>query len=98
MAQVRVNRRELRALERKRAIVLGLVGVGEVVAETARRLAPRDRRGGAESIHPEVVDTASGPEVHVSWEVRHFYMSFHEFGTSEISARPFLRPAAQIFS
>lgn len=66
-----------------------MLRVGEQVAERAQELAPKRTGAGAASIHAEVVDG----EVRVSWDPEHFYMLFQEVGTSEMSPRPFLRPA-----
>jgi HK97 gp10 family phage protein len=71
--------------------------IGELVAERAQQSAPRGApsKGGAESIHAEVVSTNHGPEIHVSWTPEHFYLRFNEEGSEHQPARPFLRPAAE---
>ena len=67
---------------------------GKVVADDARRMAPRDTGTGAESIHAAVSEkSAAKASADVSWGAKHFYMKFHEFGTKFRAARPFLRPA-----
>lgn len=72
---------------------------GWLVAELAAQLAPKSPGGGggAASIHPELVRTAHGPEVRVSWDRKHFYMGFAETGTVRQGATPFLRAAAARF-
>jgi HK97 gp10 family phage protein len=63
-------------------------------AEAARDAAPKSTGAGAASIHAELVQTYNGVYVaRVGWDRDHFYMMFHELGTSRMSARPFLRPA-----
>ena len=96
-ARVVMNRRELAALPGKAGVLSGLVGAGESIAATAARLAPRETGEGAASIRAEVASGEDGPEVRVSWDERHFYLGFHEFGTARVAPRPFLRPAAQMF-
>jgi HK97 gp10 family phage protein len=71
-----------------------LENLGEQIAQDAKAAAPRDTGAGAESIQHEVGEDADGAYVRVSWDRDHFYMFFHEVGTSRKSARPFLRPAA----
>lgn len=70
-----------------------LAALGEQVANDAKANAPRESGAGAESIHHEIGEDAEGAYVRVSWDSDHFYMFFHEVGTSRMPARPFLRPA-----
>lgn len=69
--------------------------LGEEIADDATATAPRDTGAGAASIRHEVDADADGAYVRVSWDRDHFYMFFHEVGTSRLPARPFLRPAAK---
>lgn len=66
------------------------------VRDEARRRAPKDSGAGAKSIRVERHYDRSTRKVtyRVAWDREHFYMAFHELGTEKISARPFLRPAA----
>lgn len=59
----------------------------------ARARAPQRTGSGAASIRAEPV--LDGPlwEVHASWEQLRFYMRFHETGTVQLPARPFLVPS-----
>lgn len=52
--------------------------------------APKDTGKGAASIHAElIIDKA---EWRVGWDPQHFYLGFHELGTVDMPARPFVRP------
>lgn len=68
--------------------------LGEQIAEDAADAAPKESGEGAASIRHEVGEDADGAYVRISWDRDHFYMFFHEVGTSRMPARPFLRPAA----
>lgn len=70
-----------------------LEDVGEVVADIAHDLAPKDTGAGADSIHGEVGEDEESAYVDISWDRDHFYMGFKELGTEHESAQPFLRPA-----
>jgi HK97 gp10 family phage protein len=97
----RLNRAELARLERSAPVAAAVRGLGEAIAADARARAPRAAHsgGGAQSIRAESIVGQDGyPETHVSWDTEHFYMSFVEFGTSRMHARPFLRPAAEKYS
>jgi HK97 gp10 family phage protein len=79
-------------------VIRGLAVLGEAIAEDAKvnaeALGLRDSGAGIRSIRSEIGADEEGPYVHVSWDQRHFYMAFHELGTSHENAKPFLRPAA----
>jgi HK97 gp10 family phage protein len=62
----------------------------DLVVQAARARAPKRTGAGAASIHKE----RRGDGYAVSWDPAHDYMRFLEFGTEEITPRPFLRPAA----
>lgn len=84
-----------RQLQYNPDVTSALDDAGRGIADRARVLAPKRTGAGARSIHHEIGQDPGGPFVRVSWDRRHFYMSFHEFGTSEQNATPFLRPAAE---
>lgn len=92
-AVVRVNRAELARVAALPGVGAALRDVGDQVAERAAAAAPKDSGEGARSIRAELSDDRGLPVVRVSWDRAHFYMLFHEVGTSRKSARPFLRPA-----
>jgi HK97 gp10 family phage protein len=90
-----------RALERQLAynpdVTSALDKIGKAIADDARALAPKrvsTGGAGARSIHHEIGFDEKGAYVRISWDKRHFYMQFAEFGTSRQAATPFLRPAA----
>lgn len=93
MTNVRLDQAAIRALAGNSGVKDGLDRVGSQVADRARAAAPRRTGAGAESISHEVGTDSTGAFVHVSWDRDHFYMLFHEIGTSKTPARPFLRPA-----
>ena len=66
------------------------------VRDEARRNAPRDTGAGAKSIQVKSLLVGGANEYHVSWDREHFYMGFHELGAINVTARPFLRPAADL--
>jgi hypothetical protein len=63
------------------------------IALDARTRAVRASGEGAESIQPWPGRDRQGPFADVAWDREHFYMSFHEFGTQHLPARPALGPA-----
>jgi HK97 gp10 family phage protein len=85
-----------RELNRNPAVIQGLEKMGKAIARDAAILAPKRTGFGAKSIDYELDFDVDGAHVRVSWDKRHFYMSFHEFGTSDQHATPFLRPAAAV--
>lgn len=83
-----------------------LYEVADEIAETARQLAPKDDGDAAASIHAEVhrghnpdahaatyTPETDEPMAYVGWDQDHFYLLFHEIGTEDLPARPFMRPA-----
>lgn len=87
------NEAALQQLAASSAIVAGLQRVGDQVADRAAASAPKLTGEGAASIHCEVESEGGKPVAKVTWDRDHFYMLFSEIGTSEMPARPFLRPA-----
>lgn len=63
------------------------------VARVARSLAPHRTGLGAASIDAWPGRDQQGFHADVSWDSQHYYMSFHEWGTSKITARHFLAEA-----
>lgn len=94
MTQIRLNVSGIEAWAGSADAKRILENLGEQIAQDAKANAPRDTGAGAESIQHEVGEDSEGAYVRVSWDRDHFYMFFHEVGTSRKSARPFLRPAA----
>lgn len=94
MAMVKLDRKAILAIRRSHEVTEALFRVGEAVADAARDAAPKATGAGAASIHAEPARLRNGVyNVRVGWDEDHFYMGFHELGTSRMSARPFLRPA-----
>lgn len=62
-----------------------------VVAAKAR--APKDTGRGAAHIHTEMILTAGEWAAFTSWDQDQFYMYWHERGSRQLPARPFLVPA-----
>lgn len=91
--RVVLNRSALEDLTRSADMQRGLQTVGDQVAQRAASDAPKSTGAGAASIHCEVTTEGGEAVARVSWDAAHFYMYFHEVGTSRMSARPFLRPA-----
>ncbi len=94
---VSVDLSEIVKLKSGAAMRTALLDAGQQVAVAAANLAPKDTGAGARSIHAELVTVGGLPEVHVSWDRAHFYLSFFELGTVHQRAQPFLRPAASKF-
>jgi HK97 gp10 family phage protein len=88
-----------RALKSNPDVTAGLDKMGAAIAEDATAgaiaLGLVETGAGAKSITHEVGYDIDGAYVRVSWDKRHFYMGFHELGTSHENAKPFLRPAAE---
>jgi HK97 gp10 family phage protein len=85
------------ALSQRREVAQQVRRVAAEVRDEARRLAPKDTGAGAKSIRVvrDFDRQSRAVTYRVSWDKTHFYMGFHEFGTSTQPARPFLRPAAE---
>jgi HK97 gp10 family phage protein len=71
-----------------------LTDLGKLWVADAKRDAPKRTGEMADSIDYELGHDSKGSYVRVSWDEEHFYGVFVETGTSEVPARPFLRPAA----
>ena len=66
----------------------------DVIAEEAKRIAPRDSGDLAEGIHAEPGRLKQGRAVmNVGIGKKEWYGAFVEFGTEKMAAKPFLRPA-----
>lgn len=91
MARLRLNQRAIRAVAAQPVVQARVRQVADGVADAAERKAPRATGAGAGSICAERQPDGT---YRVSWDTDHFYLSFHEFGTATLPARPFLRPAA----
>lgn len=97
MADVRVDyhdaaERELASSSQARTLMQDL---GDHIAHTAAAGAPRRTGAGAASIHAETDLAPAGWQVRISWDQRHYYLTFSEVGTEHMHARPFLRPALE---
>lgn len=88
--RVSVNDSAVAALDRDPAVLDQVMSVGNQVADRAAQSSDAWSDEGYATIHAEL---GGDNVVRVSWDQEHFYMLFFEIGTSEISARPFLRPA-----
>lgn len=88
-----------RALKYNPDVTEALKKMGDAIADDAKANAEAlgliQTGGGIKSIHAEVGFDTDGAFTRVSWDRRHFYMQFHELGTSHENAKPFLRPAAE---
>lgn len=63
------------------------------VVQQAKARAPRDTGAGAASIHTEMILSSGEWQALTSWDQDHFYMYWHEKGSRQLPARPFLVPA-----
>jgi HK97 gp10 family phage protein len=96
MARAEVNTAALdQELQRNLAVIQGLQKMGQGIEDDAQVAAPKRTGAGARSIAHELGHDERGSYVRVAWDRRHFYLQFHEFGTSKMNAHPFLRPAAE---
>lgn len=100
MARAEVNSAALdRQLKYNPDVTDALLKMGDAIAGDAKANAEAlglvETGGGVKSIQAEVGYDADGAFARVSWDRRHFYMGFHELGTSHENAKPFLRPAAE---
>lgn len=95
--RVVVHESELERLKSDPRVLAGVGGIAHAVALDMRRRAPKKTGAGAESIHSVPAEEASDG-FRVSWDKDHFYMSFQEYGTERMAARPFARPTADEFN
>jgi hypothetical protein len=70
-----------------------LLDAGWGVSREAAALARKRTGRGAASIRPWPGHGPAGPHVDVSWDRNHFYMIFHETGTTRIAEQPAIGPA-----
>jgi HK97 gp10 family phage protein len=85
---------EIAAFAHADAMRKSMQSVGDGIASDAAAAAPRATGAGAASIHAVTVEDVNGWSVRVGWDPQHWYMAYHELGTEQLPARPFLRPAA----
>jgi HK97 gp10 family phage protein len=97
MADVTVvlHHTEIEDLARDPGIRTALLAAAVPVVRGAQAHAPKNTGRGAQSIRAEAV--LDGPEwtARISWDRDHYYMYFHERGSSELPARPFLVPTLE---
>lgn len=91
--RLRLDNREIAELGDDTAAAELTLQVAWGVALDARAHAVHNTGEGAESIQPWPGRDPRGPYADVSWDQDHFYMSFHEFGTRYLPARPAVGPA-----
>lgn len=89
------------AQRRAQDAVVGVAGlkamrsIARQVVPRAKIMAPKDTGEGADSITYRTHRGPDGVSIRIGWDRKHFYMLFPEIGTSEMPARPFLRPALE---
>jgi HK97 gp10 family phage protein len=82
-------------IRRSRQVERALLDDGWMIADATAIEAPKHLGFGAASIRAELFhDRLGEPEVRISWDKRHYYMRFPEFGTEYQRAQPFLRLVA----
>jgi HK97 gp10 family phage protein len=95
MRHTPVSQRAVQQLRSHAVVRQSLEEGADGVVERARKDAPKKTGAGARSIHKEPIEEDGGVVGYsVSWDTEHDYMRFHELGTEDMPARPFLRPAA----
>jgi HK97 gp10 family phage protein len=82
--------------EVRRQVRRAAAEVRDEARRNARASGVWDTGAGAKSIKVESLLIGGANEYHVSWDREHFYMGFHELGAINVTARPFLRPAADL--
>lgn len=93
---VTLDRRELERLVTSDEVRDLVEDVAEPVVAMARALAPKDSGRGASTIHSEMVLEDGEWEAHISWTwPDSYYLWFHEKGSRQLPARPFLVPALE---
>ena len=92
MTRVDLNQREIDDWASSNDAEALLRELGEQVVSDAQRDAPKRTGDMAASIHYEIDHDYKGAVVRVSFDKDHWYGIFAELGTSQETARPFLRP------
>jgi HK97 gp10 family phage protein len=99
VSSLRFDDRAIRDLQTQPGVRAAIQAAGDEIAAQARRTAPRGTEAhshAADSIQARPATGRDGrPEVRIGWDAEHAYLFHLEFGTSRITPRPFLRPAAQ---
>lgn len=85
-----VHMSEVAALARRRDVAEAMLDAAQPGVRRAQSHAPHLTGAGAGSIRPEPVLDGPTMTIRVSWDREHYYMGFHERGTSTLPARPFL--------
>ncbi len=74
-------------------LVSELDAIGRDMVERIRAMAPSNTGALAKSVRHEIVQSASGAKLLITvGNDRVYYAPYLEFGTSRMSARPFVRP------
>jgi hypothetical protein len=80
----------IRDLAGSQVLRAAVFDAAEELVPGARARAPHDTGAGAFSIHAEPVFDDGVWTARVGWDRDHYYMSFHQLGTTSLPARPFL--------
>ncbi len=78
----------------KNMLKAGLRRAAKPIARDAKQAAPKDTGAAAKSIKVRTMTRTNVPAaISIGPESKYWWLRFHEFGTSVLKARPFLRPA-----
>lgn len=91
-----VHQQAIDALAADPHIVPVLLDAAKPVVDQARFNAPRRTGLGAASIEAQPFNEIGGEQtVHISWDRQHYYLGFHDLGSSQLPARHFLEDALE---
>lgn len=88
--RVVVDERAVRDLVASAGMRAAILDAGKTLVPGAQSRAPKLTGAGAASIHAEAVLDDHEWTARMSWDRDHYYMSFHQRGTSSLPAQPFL--------
>jgi len=72
---------------------MALEAGAEILRDEVKRRAPRSKGGGKHAADRVIISAVVEGKIAVGFIPDHWYMKYHEWGTSKMKAQPFFEPA-----